>query len=222
MTNIGWLLLGLSVAAGSVYLFRTEHGPYRGRVAVKGLAVGAMTGFAASWLGWSGLATSPVAWLLILGLGLSTLGDVLLGLSGERNFLRGLVAFLLAHAAYGVLFLTFVVQVEMAEVAAAALLAVAALGYLQWLRRDLGGMAVPVLCYLVVIVLMGCAALLAEFSFWWAPVGALAFMFSDAVLAADRFARPFRGAGYIIWICYYAGQLAIASGVVAELRLRSM
>lgn len=211
-----WSLLALSQAAGAAYLVLAEAGPYRGRVPIKGASIGAMAGLSAVLL--IELEAPAFAWLLVLGLALSSIGDVFLALAGERNFLRGLVAFLLGHVAYAVLFALFVVDVGAAGLSGAALLIVAAGAYFWWLRPHLGAMRLPVLCYVAVIVSMGGTALLADFSRWWVPAGALLFILSDAVLAADRFARPFRGAGYIVWFCYFAGQSAIAFGTVAELR----
>lgn len=212
---LNWLLLAASLAAGVTYLLRAEAGPYRGRVLVKGASIGAMAALSALWLI---AADAPAfAWLLVLALALSSAGDVFLALAGERNFLRGLVAFLLGHVAYTVLFVLFVASIVTADLFAAVALLVAAGGYFLWLRPYLGNMRLPVLCYVLVIVCMGVAALLADFGHWWVPAGALAFIVSDAVLAADRFARPFKGAGYIIWLCYFSGQAAIAYGMVKEL-----
>lgn len=210
-----WLLLVVALAAGATYLLRAEAGPYRGRVLIKGASVGAMACLSALWL--IEIEAPAFAWLLVFGLALTTAGDVFLALVGEGNFLRGLVAFLLGHVAYAVLFALFVANVGSAELFGVALLIAAAGAYFCWLWSRLGAMRLPVLCYVVVIVSMGGAALLADFRHWWVPAGALAFIVSDAVLAADRFARPFKGAGYIIWLCYFSGQAAIAYGTVTEL-----
>ncbi len=46
-----------------------------------------------------------------------------------------------------------------------------------------------------------------------AAIGALLFMASDAMLAINRFRRPFRLAQAAVLGCYFAGQLLIALSV---------
>jgi uncharacterized membrane protein YhhN len=76
----------------------------------------------------------------------------------------------------------------------------------------------PVLVYVVVIVTMASLAVAgatARFSVArrWAAVGALLFLASDAVLAIDRFRRPFHLARAVVLTTYFAGQLMIALSV---------
>lgn len=42
--------------------------------------------------------------------------------------------------------------------------------------------------------------------------GALLFLLSDSVLAANRFHAPVPASGYIVWVAYYSGPVLIALG----------
>lgn len=152
---------------------------------------------------------------VILGLGLSLAGDVFLMLPGDR-FVAGLTSFLLAHVAYGVAFTTAV------PMAAApvwfAPFAIAGLAILARLWHRLGRLRLPVTAYVMVVVSMaGLAA-----GRWWllrspgaalAACGAALFVASDALLAVNRFGRPFRSAQALIHSSYFLAQWLIALSV---------
>lgn len=160
--------------------------------------------------------------LVLLGLLLSFAGDVLLILPLPRSFLLGLVAFLLAHAAYIAAFTHAQVSRALgsnmgAEVLAAAVLAIIATTMYRYLLPTLGKLRVPVILYIVVISIMAHRALAVALVDPSAPAllmsaGALLFYASDGILAVDRF--KMRGAmprGHL-WnlSTYYLGQLLIA------------
>ncbi|MDF2273900.1 lysoplasmalogenase, partial [Aeromonas caviae] len=83
---------------------------------------------------------------------------------------------------------------------------------------QLGEMRIPVFCYMLVIIAMAWVAAGA----WHASltagsaaalVGALMFLFSDSMLALDRFRRPFPHATAWIMSSYFAAQFLIAASL---------
>ncbi|MDP6404588.1 MAG: lysoplasmalogenase [Alphaproteobacteria bacterium] len=211
-----WGLLALSLAGALFYLASGER-VYRGRALVKGAAVGVLA-LLVAWLLASGMLAGPDVWLLVTALALSTIGDVFLVGESERHFRAGLVSFLLAHVVYGAI---FVGHVEApwwpgfgATVAAAGVVLAAAM-VLAWLWPVLGSLRGPVAAYVAVIVTMALAALLADFDTPWVALGAVAFVASDAALAANRFRGPLPGAGTFVWSSYCAAQGLLAFGVLA-------
>ena len=81
---------------------------------------------------------------------------------------------------------------------------------------------IPVACYVTMISLMAWTAAgralapaTAQPSGALAALGALVFMASDAILAFDRFARPWPGAHAAVMATYYAAQILIAASVAA-------
>ena len=212
---IEWGLLGLSLAAALCYLAAGERA-YRGRALVKGSAIGTLA-LLAAWLTTKGVLGASDGWLLVAALALSTAGDVFLVADSEGRFRAGLVSFLLAHVAYGAL---FVGHVEapwwpgLGTAAAAVIVVLAAGAVLAWLWPVLGGLRAPVAAYVAVIAAMALAALLADFATPWVALGAVAFVASDAVLAANKFRGPLPGAGPFVWTSYCTAQGLLAFGVV--------
>jgi uncharacterized membrane protein YhhN len=153
-----------------------------------------------------------------LGLGFSLVGDVLLMLPVDR-FVAGLASFFLAHVAYVAAF-TARVPLGARPGLLLPLLVVAAL-LLQAIRPGLGKFRPAVVLYAAMMVLMvwtawgrqgarpGTASLLAG-------IGAALFMVSDALLALNRFGRPFRNAQALVMTTYVAAQALIALSVSAR------
>jgi uncharacterized membrane protein YhhN len=155
--------------------------------------------------------------LVLAGLLFSLAGDVLLMLPSDR-FLAGLASFLVAHLLYVAAFAS--------DGAAAGplvvLLPYAALGALAyaWLRPGLGRLGLPVAGYVAAIAAM---TGLATARWLGAPsaasalacAGAVLFLVSDAVLAANRFRVPFASAQALILGTYFTGQclIALSTGV---------
>lgn len=153
------------------------------------------------------------AWIL-LGLRLSLAGDVLLMLPADR-FIAGLAAFLVAHLCYIVGFAQGPLLLNLVDGLLLLLVAGMVFGVL-WSK--LGEMRIPVFCYMLVIICMAWVAAGA----WHASltagsaaalVGALMFLFSDTMLALDRFRRPFPQARAWIMSSYFAAQFLIAGSL---------
>jgi len=150
-----------------------------------------------------------------LGLVCSLIGDVFLMLPRDR-FVPGLASFLLAHVAYVV---AFTAGVPAGSHPALLLPLAAVAGPLLWaLWPGLRQLRVPVLIYTAVILLMVWRAWARNATFpslgtTFATAGATLFMVSDALLALNRFRRPFRPAQALVMTSYIAAQALIALSV---------
>jgi uncharacterized membrane protein YhhN len=151
-----------------------------------------------------------------LGLLFSLFGDIWLMLPGNR-FLYGLVSFLLAHICYIFAFLPNASASGFPwPVIPLALIGAVILMYL-WPALS-AGLKGAVSLYVTVIVVMATLAVtraMARFSTdtLSAAVGALLFIASDAILAINRFRRPFHLGQAAVLGTYFVGQLFIALSV---------
>lgn len=153
---------------------------------------------------------------VLVGLFFSLGGDVALMFPEKpKAFLVGLVLFLIAHIAYTVVFMALG-RFSPWDVLSALLLLAAGVGFYRLIRSGLGPLKGPVIGYMLVISVMVHRAFSTFASPVFTPgqalmiaVGALLFYFSDVILAANRFWKPWR---YHRWslALYYSGQLLIA------------
>lgn len=161
--------------------------------------------------------------LLTAGLLLSSAGDAFLSRNGERTFLAGLASFLAAHLCYIALFTLAgggygLLLADLWRTVVAVLMAGFMLAMMAVLLPRVGpSLRLPVLAYGVAILMMGLSALTLDS--YWILGGAILFMASDAILAAERFlvagVSPNRLAMRIaVWVAYYAAQLTITLGVL--------
>ncbi|QAY74376.1 lysoplasmalogenase [Agromyces protaetiae] len=157
--------------------------------------------------------------LLIAALAASWVGDVLLSFPGW--FIPGLLAFLLAHVFYVVLFWRWSRGEPLAR-----RVPLRALGYAAWyvgfvvlLAPHLGSLLPPVAVYGFVLGLM---AVLAAGRGRLVAVGGALFVVSDSVLALGRFLPDYGFALHDLTVMstYLAAQGLIAAGVVVALRER--
>jgi uncharacterized membrane protein YhhN len=152
-------------------------------------------------------------WLLA-GLGLGLTGDVLLMLDGM--FIPGLVAFLIGHLCYLMVFKPSQVHPRGMWISGIAV-AVAGGFFLGSAWHGLNAMAIPVLAYTLVIGTMATSA----GRFWNSPAapvaaGALLFVLSDLLLAYNRFVEPIPYADVPIMITYALAQAGIGLGVLNQ------
>jgi uncharacterized membrane protein YhhN len=153
------------------------------------------------------------AWF-VAALVCSLAGDVFL-LDGDRRFIPGLVAFLLAHLAYTV---GLVVAPDWswsgfgaALVAMALLAGTIGVQIVRAARRSEPVLGPAVTAYLLAISVMFCAA--AATGNWFAIVGAALFVASDSVLGWRQFVGSARWMPVTIMVTYHLGQ----AGLVASL-----
>lgn len=169
-----------------------------------------------------------IAWLLlnrttragtpvIIGLGFSVVGDVILETPGAP-FVGGLLAFLVAHVAYIV---GAVVESRRLALLWALPIAGWCVGVYAWLFPGMEDLAFPVAVYVAVIGAMGWrmgARVDGTLLPWLGFVGAVLFMLSDSVIAIRKFGADFTGGRELIMLTYWGGQALIATSVVAGLR----
>jgi len=145
---------------------------------------------------------------IFAGLVFSVVGDIFLMLPQDR-FIQGLVSFFLAHIAYS---LAFWSQIDgnMVWWLPAMLFGGGIIVFLL-LLPSLGTLIVPVALYIAMIVQMTWAA----GEFWLtvgstagllAFIGSLIFIFSDTVLAVNRFRGPFKPSTTLVMSSYYLAQ----------------
>ncbi|MBK6850387.1 MAG: sterol desaturase family protein [Burkholderiales bacterium] len=170
-----------------------------------------------------GGVTRRAVWLL-LALGASCVGDVLLMLRGQ--FVAGLIAFLCAHLAYIALFRSDAATLAHRR----AVMGTLAAGLTMYGVLIAGGLPaelrVPVAVYVLVISLMAAqaigraAAMPGETSrraAWGVALGALLFMLSDTLLAINRFVTPLPLSSLWVLTTYYAAQFMIVRHMLPAL-----
>jgi uncharacterized membrane protein YhhN len=201
------LLVAASIFASGIYFVRTFVGERR---------------LFDPWLKASGVALLAFATvfspaidpsttlLLTIALILSAVGDLLLGFRDPVWFKRGLVAFLLAHLLYSLLFISlapdawwFRTDIWLVVI----ILSFSAFVLLSRLWRGLGKMRGPVILYcLATMAMVVCATATGN---RWLLTAALLFAFSDTLIAVREFHRPYQFSGPAIWLTYYLAQLMI-------------
>ena len=217
--NTDRLLLIASIICSFIYFITPGSSAFTGRFVVKGAAVAFLAAIA-----WR-LLRGRARYLLGAALVLSSAGDILLDL-GERFFVYGLAAFLLAHICYGALFVLywprpFRPRADQWMLVAAVVIYAGALAWRIWPGLGAMRMRPPVLAYIIVITLMVVAAALARFVSQWVILGAVLFLISDSLIGLNRFHQPLSSfmVDYLIWLTYYLGQCGLALGFMRELWL---
>ena len=178
------------------------------------------------WLGVSAGFGGQLVWFAA-GLAFSMLGDIFLMLPREQ-FIAGLVAFLVAHLAYLVGFNASLPPVNLASLAIALAVGLAAGQLYRRISAGLrargeGKLLTPVLVYSGVISLMLLSALLTlvRSNLEWMPgpallvsLGALLFFASDSFLAWNKFVAPLPYGRLRVIVTYHLGQALIALGAL--------
>lgn len=173
----------------------------------------ASTGFIAVALS-AGALSSSYGKVVLVALGLSWIGDLLLTFSSRQAFLGGLVAFLLGHVAYSVAFGSLGVNPVVGVIAAVVIAGIAIFVW-RWLAPHVGDMTAPVIAYVVVISVMVVLAFgtFGNGATWLIPVGATLFFASDLFVARNQFVAP--GIVNRVWglPLYFLAQVLLALSV---------
>lgn len=210
-----WLLAALGLAAAGAYgtiLLHRPPSPFR--AAVKTAFLAAFTGALIS-------AQAPLP--LVAAITLSALGDFWLAFDKKWTLPLGILSFLLAQLLYVVIFtaLWFFsgdnAPLPPRYIAMSAIILVA-LGFLIWMAPKLGWLALGVVPYSIAITAMAVAAMWLPWPGWPAMLGAVSFLVSDFVLAAELFRLPpdspaRRVTAPVVWWTYVAAQVLIVAGV---------
>ena len=160
--------------------------------------------------------------LTLLALVFSVIGDMLLMFTdvSPNYFTSGLVAFLLAHVMY---ILVFLKKRNITVKPYSVILFFAIYGGILFyvLKDGLGDMLIPVILYMLVILTMAVTAFwrkgnVGKKSFYLVFIGALFFIFSDSLIALDKFLMPIPLARTGIILSYAFAQLLIVSGIIKQ------
>lgn len=157
---------------------------------------------------------APSLRVLLVALGLSLIGDVLLLHATTARFLLGLAAFLAAHVAY----LLAVLQTPGRDgmpwwvVPVVPVLLVMHARFGRDIVRHAGRQRLPVLVYqLVLFALVLVAAWKGD---WLVLAGTFTFLVSDTMLGHDRFVRERRAAPVQVMVTYHLAQVLIVVGLL--------
>jgi len=167
---------------------------------------------------------------IFTGLVCAWIGDILLMIQPDNSsfFIFGLIAFLLCHIFYIRAFiLDYLLKPHKKNpffVPAIIVFASFCIGLFIYLKPHLGVMQIPVLIYAIIISLMAMMAVsrfgrINLFSFEIIFYGAVFFLFSDSMLAYNKFVEPLPNAGLIIMSSYMLAQYFIVLGSVERKKL---
>ena len=151
--------------------------------------------------------------LLIIALCFCLLGDILL--MKPNYFIYGLGAFLIAHLVFTKGFIGLY-GFQRNPIVAMALLIIG-IGLYAWLYPDLSELKYAVAAYVLVILVMVWQAVGLYLNnkttaFALIALGALFFMFSDSLIAVNKFKTPFELSGVVILSTYWLAITLIANG----------
>jgi uncharacterized membrane protein YhhN len=218
------LLLFWLIAA--IYLFADNLGyPYLAMATKPMLLTLLLLYFVSAVSGWQSLVSKA----MIAGLFFSFLGDSFLLFDGDLFFMLGLGSFLITHLCYTRAFLhiskTKLFDLPAARKIATCFFVLLLVLLLTYLWTDLGGLRWPVLIYATVISTMGLSAYhlkdrVSNNAFSLIFFGALLFIFSDSMIALDKFKSAQLALPYprlLIMVPYIVAQYFIVKGVLGRM-----
>ncbi len=163
-----------------------------------------------------------------IGILFSLAGDIFLMLPKEQ-FIAGLVAFLLAHLAYIIGLNQSFPPLDAFGILMAVVLGMTAAKLYKNIEAGLvkqgkEKLKKPVLAYTAVITIMLLSAFLTLSRPDWdtraamtVSIGAALFMFSDAILAWNKFVQPIKNGRVMNMAAYHLGQIILIYGVVMHI-----
>lgn len=210
--GLDWLRIALalaSLAAAIAYQLIERRPPSTLRTGLKTASIGLLVPLPLLALG-----QGPTLPLLLLAAAFffSSAGDLFLALKGDaRNFMRGLAAFFVSHLFYIAVMVPIATGPDTLALKAVSLaVGLAGLAVYWSLASRLGKMKLPVGAYLTVILVMVLSALAIPEAAPILGLGAILFMFSDSIIALDKFRAPIPYRGILVWTTYYGGQVLMA------------
>ncbi len=159
--------------------------------------------------------------ITLLALMFSLIGDVLLMFVNKSAnfFMSGLVAFLIAHIMYILVFYKSRNKTAN-KLPIIVILLIYASGLFYFLIDGLGEMLIPVLLYLLVILTMATTAFIRKRSnkdsYKLVFIGAVFFMISDSLLALNKFYEPLPFSNISIILTYALAQYLIVLGILKQ------
>lgn len=164
--------------------------------------------------------------LIFAALIFSWWGDVLLLF--KEMFIEGLISFLTAHLLYIIFFLLVKPKprLNFKTLLFMLMVIVYAIGLVWFNAPHLGEMKIPVIVYAAVISIMLLSTILA-FGLNGTQAGrlcvsgAVLFVFSDSLLAVEKFYMDFPGSGVLIMLTYGCAQWMIVEGSTRYLKMEA-
>ena len=163
--------------------------------------------------------------VLLTALTLSWIGDIILMFAdkGELYFIAGLIAFLLSHISYIILF-SKQLKIYLKKSKIIFWVGVTAIAFylivmMLLLLPSLGDLKIPVFIYALTISIMLLFAL-KGFLNWHKPanihilIGAIIFVASDSILAFDKFYASIQYSSFLIMATYLTAQYLIVTGIL--------
>ncbi|MEM7360996.1 MAG: lysoplasmalogenase [Pseudomonadota bacterium] len=158
--------------------------------------------------------------IMLVALVFCLLGDVFL--LREDYFVFGLSAFLVAHLLFAWIFTRLATVPSWSLPSLLSMLALLAISivYFRYLMPHLGELLIPVAAYILCIMFMCWQAIRVQLS-WRNPgsmavaIGALLFVFSDSIIALNKFLMPFELSGLVILSSYWAAITLLAFNVTS-------
>lgn len=167
----------------------------------------------------------PTKKLLLVALSFSWIGDIIL-LFADRDelfFIAGLIAFLISHIVYILLFNKQLKYKNRKNKAVFWIGVTAIIMYLiimvSILLPHLGDLTMPVFVYALVISTMLLFAFKGFLTWeepgnWYVLIGAIAFVSSDSILAFNKFYAPIVMSSFLIMVTYLIAQYLIVVGIL--------
>lgn len=159
---------------------------------------------------------------MVLALLFSLAGDILLMFDDQNPmfFLFGLIAFLIAHIMYIIVFLKHRNKSKQPFLFITILL-IYAVGLFYLLKSGLGAMLLPVVFYMIVILTMATTAFLRKGNVPFQNynlvfLGAVLFLVSDSLLSLNMFYKPIPFANILIMLTYGFAQFFIVLGILKQ------
>lgn len=141
------------------------------------------------------------------------LGDVFLLLRMSQAFMLGLVSFLLMQLLYAIFFFHFIKKYTVNKLLVSLVVVLIAVAFNVQFFNDFGDFQIPVIVYSAAICIMVVMAVLQELSDL-IRYGAILFMFSDLLLAYNKFIQSEEYFDILVMLSYGLGQLLIVKGSV--------
>ena len=200
------IVLAAIIIMSAIYIFYIPSDPVGFKIFMKLIPMALIILFAAMT---SSLVTRNYKSIVIAGLFVCMIADGVI-----YWFMAGLITFFIGHLFY--IFAFKSASRQPVPKWAAILLVLYGIGMAFWIAGSqfiVGEsiLGVAIIAYIIVILTMGWMAIRTRMRL--AIIGALLFMFSDSVLAIDRFVIdiPYRDA--FVMITYYAAQVFIAASI---------
>lgn len=159
---------------------------------------------------------------MVLALLFSLAGDILLMFDDQNPmfFLFGLIAFLIAHIMYIIVFIKHRNKSKQPFLFITILL-IYAVGLFYLLKSGLEAMLLPVVFYMIVILTMATTAFLRKGNVPFQNynlvfLGAVLFLVSDSLLSLNMFYKPIPFANILIMLTYGFAQFFIVLGILKQ------